>query len=92
MPKVRPLTRAEREAQAGRDEMQRVSREFLGILGERRGREDKTYAEMAEYIGVCPDCYQDWRKGKLSKAKLERIVEASRRVGYRIEFVPITQK
>jgi len=89
MPKVRPLTRAEREIQARRDEMQRVSKEFLGILGERRGREEKTFAEMAEYIGVCTDCYQDWRKGKLQKAKLERIVEAARRVGYRIEFAPI---
>lgn len=89
MPKVKGLTRAEREAQAGRDEMQRVSREFLGILGERRGREEKTFAQMAEYIGVCPDCYQDWRKGKLPSATFGRIVEASRRVGYRIEFVPI---
>lgn len=90
MPKVRPLTKSQREAQAIEDEIQRTSREFLAIVGERRGRDDKTYAQMADFIGVSPDRYQKWRKGELPHAAFGRVVAASRKLGYRVVFEPIS--
>lgn len=93
MPKVRPLTQREREAQANENEIQRVSNDLLHIIGERRGRDDKTYAQMAEFIGVSPDRYQRWRRnGELPGASLSRVVTAARKLGYRVVFEPIADK
>lgn len=93
MPKTRPLTKAEREAQAIENEIQRTSREFLSIVGERRGRDNKTYAQMADFIGVSPDRYQKWRRnGELPGASLSRVVTAARKLGYRVVFEPISGK
>lgn len=91
MPKVRPLTQKEREAQAIDNEIQRVSKELLGLIGERRGRDDKTHAQIAEFIGVSPDRYQKWRRnGELPGTSLSRVVTAARKLGYRVVFEPIT--
>ena len=92
MPKVKPLTQRQREAQAIENEIQRVSKDLLSIIGERRGRDDKTYAQMAEFIGVSPDRYQRRRRnGKLPGASLGRVVTAARKLGYRIVFEPINR-
>lgn len=93
MPKIRPLTQKEREAQSIETEIQRVSKDLLGIIGERRGRDDKTHAQMAEFIGISPDRYQRWRRnGELPGASLGRVVTAARKLGYRVVFEPIAGK
>ena len=90
MPMVRPLTKAEREREAIEREIQHASEDLLRIIGERRGRDDKTYAQMADFIGVSPDRYQRWRhKGELKGASLGRVVTVARKLGYRVIFEPI---
>ena len=49
---VRGLTQKERDAQIIEQEIQRASQDFLNVAREKRGREDKTYAQVAEDIGV----------------------------------------
>lgn len=92
MPKVRPLTQREREAQAIENEIQRASKDFLTIVGERRGRDDIDRGEMAEFIGISRNAFYHWRNGGLPAAKFGQIVSASRKLGYRVVFEPISGK
>jgi len=89
MPKVKPLTRRQREEQAVEDEIRRVEREFNRAVGLKRGLEDKTYLQLAEEIGVSAFTLNAWRHGKLRDAGMGRVVTAARKLGYRIVFEPI---
>lgn len=88
MPRVRTLTRVEREMQADEAAVAKASREFMELLGVERGRRDMKYMDMAELIGVCPDTLRRWRDGYLGKASLESLVKVGRKLGFRVQFVP----
>lgn len=92
MPKVRPLIQRGREAQAIENEIQRTSRDFPTIIGERRGRDDIDRGEMAEFIGTSRSAFYHWRNGGLSGAKFGQVITASRKLGYRVVFEPIVRK
>lgn len=92
MPKVRPLTQREREAQAIENELKRTSDDFLSIVGERRGRDDMSRCDMAEFIGISEWLFYKWRSEGMKSAKLGQLVAAARKLGYRIVFEPIEGK
>ena len=92
MPKVRPLTQRERDTQVIENEIQRVSKDLLTIIGERRGRDDIDRGEMAEFIGISRSAFYHWRNGGLPVAKFGQVVAASRKLGYRVVFEPIAGK
>lgn len=85
MPKVRGLTRQQREEA----EVQRVSDNLLRVLGAQRGIEDKTHHQVAEDIGVSYTQYWRWRTNGIGPARVDKAVIAAYRAGYRIELVPI---
>ncbi|MBD5098169.1 MAG: hypothetical protein HDT35_01200 [Clostridiales bacterium] len=89
MPKVKGLTQKERDAQAIEREIQRASQDFLNVAREKRGREDKTYAQVAEDIGVSKDTFWQWRAGKLPSAGFGRVIASYARMGYRLVPEPI---
>ena len=72
MPKVRPLTRQERETQAIENETKRICTEVLTAVREKRGLEEKTYAQVAEEIGISVDRLNRWRNGELPGAGFGR--------------------
>lgn len=88
MPKVRPLTQRQREEQAIQMEIQRASQLVLNAAREKRGREDKTYAQVARDIGVCPNTFLKWRGGKLPDASFGGVIAACARMGYRLTLEP----
>lgn len=88
MPKVRPLTQKQRDEQAIQQEIQRTCQLVLDAAREKRGREDKTYSQVAEDIGVCTNTFLKWRKGKLPEASFGGVIEACARMGYRLALEP----
>lgn len=91
MPKVRGLTQKQREAIAIEDEIQRASQDFLNAARMKRGMEDKTYAQVADDIGVSKDTFIKWRAGKVPEASFGRIVIAYAKMGYRLVPEQITR-
>lgn len=85
MPKVRGLTRQQREEA----EVRRVSNNILAALGARRGLEDKNRYQAAEDAGVSRTQYWRWRTNGIGSARVDKAVIAAYRAGYRIELVPI---
>ena len=89
MPKVRPLTRQERETQAIENETKRICTEVLTAVREKRGLEEKTYAQVAEEIGISVDRLNRWRNGELPSAGFGRGITACTKMGYRLVLEPI---
>lgn len=85
MPRTRPLTNIQRE----RQEIERVGGEVLRLIRTERGLQEKTYEQMADYIGLSRSQLQVWRKNKCSAASLNNVVITLMRLGYQIDIVPI---
>lgn len=92
MPKIRGLTQKQRDAIAIENEIQRASQDFLNIARMKRGMEDKTYAQVADDIGVCRDTFLKWRAGKIRDACFEKIIAAYAKMGYRLVLEQIDKK
>lgn len=92
MPKIRGLTQKQRDEQAVEREIQNASRDFLDAARKKRGLEDKTYAQVAEDIGVCTNTFLKWRKGKLPDASFGAVITAYARMGYRLVQEPIQDR
>ncbi len=84
MPKMRGLTQKQRDAMLVEGEIRKASQDFLTATREKRGLEDKTYAQVAEDIGVCKDTFFKWRSGKVGEANFGKIIAAYARMGYRL--------
>ncbi|MCI8623792.1 MAG: hypothetical protein HFG26_09030 [Provencibacterium sp.] len=85
MPKVRGLTRQQRE----KAEVRRVSDDILEVIRTKRGQEEKSFMQVAEDVGLTRDQYQRWRANGIGSARVEKAVIAAYRSGYRLELVPI---
>lgn len=88
MPKVRPLTRVEREMQSDEVAVAKASREFLDLLGAERGRKDMSRQDFSEAVGITRQTYCNWRRDGIGKASFGRLVSIARRAGFRVQFVP----
>lgn len=85
MPKVRGLTRQQRE----KAEVRRVSDDILEVIRTKRGQEEKSFMQVAEDVGLTRDQYQRWRANGIGTVRVEKAVIAAYRAGYRLELVPI---
>lgn len=90
MPKIRPLTKKQRDEQAIEREIQRAADDFLRVINMKRGLEGKTYSQVSEDIGVSRTALQSWRlDGKLQNARFGRVVTVYAKMGYRLVPEPI---
>lgn len=80
MPKTRPLTQEQREAQ----EVARLGKEILDRMNEKRGRENKTKQQFSEEIGVPHVSWWRWNKGEIDRAEFGKVVTAALRCGIRL--------
>lgn len=83
MPKVNyGLSCEQRE----RREVERLSRELLDRMNEKRGREDKLKVEFAQELGVSKHTWKRWADGLMGKTDFETVVVAAMRAGMRLEI------
>lgn len=83
MPKVRGLTKKQREEWTIENELKRASQDFLNTAKEKR-LEDKTYRQIARELGVSANTFLQWRAGGVTDAHFGRIIAAYARMGYRL--------
>lgn len=81
MPKVRPLTRAEREKQADEEAIQRFCEDFMEELRVACARKNMEWQDFEKVIGVSHSTMTLWKGGKLSSSSLGMVLRAARRVG-----------
>lgn len=84
MPRVNyGLTREQKEAR----EVQRISKELLDRMNEKRGRENKGKQEFAAEVGVSFPTWKRWNNRGMGKSDLETVIIAAMRAGVKIEVV-----
>ena len=88
MPKIRPLTDADRKLQAENEAVENFCRKVMDQINMERGLKDMTRKEMAERLGISKDTYLNWRDGGICKASVDHLIRAAHRVGCRIEIIP----
>lgn len=77
MPKVRPLTSAQREEESKKA----LCKEIMDRLNEKRGRERKTNAAFAEELGITRATWYRWNNGELPSCEFGKLLTALHRSG-----------
>lgn len=80
MPKVRPLTSAQREEES----KNALCKEILDRLNEKRGRERKTNTIFCEEIGVARATWYRWNNGELLSCEFGCLLTALHRSGLKL--------
>jgi len=80
MPRVNIGTKEQKEQR----EVERLAKEIMTGLNEKRGRDDMSKQELADFVGITPNCLLCWNKGAARKASFETLVIAAIRCGGKI--------
>lgn len=80
MPRVHNGNKERKEQQAIDD----LCKEIMRHINAKRGIEDKTKSEFAEFLGITPNCLLRWNKGAARNAQFASLVTAAMRCGIKI--------
>lgn len=86
MPRVRPLTRVEREMQADEAAIQWFSKSFMEALRVECARRNMDWQDFEKVIGVSHSTLAQWKNGKIGSSSLGMVIKAARRAG-----IPLVQ-
>lgn len=80
MPRVRPLTAAQREEES----KQVLCKQIMDRLNEKRGRERKNNTEFAIELGIAKATWYRWNNGELTSCEFGNLLTALSRAGMKL--------